>query len=240
MPTTVNPTFQTAYQIICDAMFDVGKLQVLQTPSGEDLANNMRRLNKLINFYQTQGLKLWLIEDLSIPLVAGQALYTLGPTGNVVIPKPMRVISGYYLDQFNNHQPLIPLSWDEYTRLSNLTQQGALNSYFVDKQILTLNVYFWLTPNSTAAMGMGHCVIEQQVTNAVNITDSTMFPIEWALLLEWGLADQISTGQPQSVQTRAFAMAGIYREALENWDVEDASTQLTPDPRNQQYVGRFR
>jgi hypothetical protein len=66
------------------------------------------------------------------------------------------------------------------------------------------------------------------------------FPIEWALLLEWGLADQISTGQPTTIIAKAAANEVQYREALEGWDVEDAATMFQPDQRMYQNTGRFK
>jgi hypothetical protein len=238
-----------AYGIICDAMKDVGKLRAGDTPDSEAITENMRRLNKLVNFYMTQGLKLWLIEDLAITLLPpvsstqGVALYTLGPLGTVPMQKPLRVLStgSYYLDQNNNQRPLINISYQEYKNLSNVLQPGSINSFAVDKQQETLNVYFWNAPDAfTAANGTAHLIIEQSVTNFIQITDQMNFPIEWGLLLEWGLADQLSTGQPTTVIARAASMEMKYRTALEDWDVEDADTLFQPDQRLQQNVGRFR
>lgn len=245
---TTPATIMQAYGIICDAMRDVGKLRPGDDPDSEIITDYTRRLNKLINYYMTQGLKLWLIQSQVLTLIpptsplVGVPLYTLGPTGTVVIPKPLRVISGTYVDIFNNSRPLIPLSYpDEYSRLSNVTQPGSINSYAVNKQQLTLNVYLWNPPTAfEAANGSVILQIEQSVTNFTGITDQMNFPIEWGLLLEWGLADQISTGQPISVIARAAAMAKKYQDAMEDWDVEDADTMFQPDTRASQQTGRFR
>ena len=148
MSTAILPAgISNAYGIICDAMIDVGKLRKGDEPDGETVAEYMRRLNKLINYYMTQGLKLWLTYDLALTLVppisstVGVPLYTLGPTGTVVMQKPLRVISAYYLDIYNNQRPLISMSYsDEYKRLSNVVAPGAVSSYAVDKQQNTLNV----------------------------------------------------------------------------------------------------
>jgi len=240
MTTVTSPSITSAYGIICDAMKDTGKLRAGSEPDPVTTAEYIRRLNKLINFYMTQGLKLWLIEDVAITL-SGTPLYTLGPTGTVVMQKPLRVISSYYLDTDNNQRPLICLSWDEYKRLSNVITPGAVNSYFVDKQQATLNVYFWMTPDLwTATNGASHVIIEQSVVNFVGINDNMNFPIEWGLLLEWGLADQTSTGQPTTIIARCAAMENKYRTALEDWDVEDADTMFQPDQRSEQYRGKFR
>ena len=197
---TAPANFNSPDRVIRQAMINAGKLNPNSDPTPSQYANYMPRLNDLVNFYCTKGLKLWLILDLAVTLVANQALYTFGPTGNVTMTKPIRSISGYYLDVNNNQRPLIPISWDEYKRLSNVTNKGALNSFMVDKQQLTLNVYFWLTPDAQAATGTAHLSIEQQVTQVVGLYDVINFPVEWFIALHWGLADQISTGQPASVK----------------------------------------
>jgi hypothetical protein len=184
------------------------------------------RLNDLVNLWQTQGLKLWLQVDTAIPLVESQATYTLGPSGDVDMAKPLRVLEGYYLDSNAIRRPLIPLSRAEYTRLSTITQEGAINSYFVDKKQNQLDVSFWLVPDATAATGTAHLILQTQIGNSASLTDNDAFPIEWAMALRWGLADELSTGQPTAIMQRCAQRANQFREALEAWDVEDASTRF--------------
>jgi hypothetical protein len=229
---TTPSTFNTPDRIIRMAMVDAGYLQDGDDPTPEQYANYLNRLNDLINFWQTQGLKLWLQTDLAVPLVAGQATYTIGPSGSVVMAKPTRVLDdGYYLDSSNIKRPLTLISRNEYMRLSNVIQTGAVNSYFVDKRQTDIAVSMWLVPDTQAASGEVHLLIQQQVSNLVSLTDSMNFPFEWFLALRWGLADDICTGQPQAIMTRCQMKAAIYFNALEAWDVEDASTRFTPDSR---------
>jgi hypothetical protein len=241
MAITADPLYYNAYGIITDAMFNVGKLRAGGLPDPVILKAYMRKLNKLINYYQTQGLKLWLLEDTSVTLTALQALYTFGPTGTTVMVKPLRVAFAYYLDIYGGQRPLTPMAMMDYKMLSQVSQPGAVNSYYVDKQQVNLNVYFWNAPDVfTASNGSCHLMLCNQVNNFINLTDQMNFPIEWGLLLEWGLANQISTGQPAFIVNRAKQMEAEYRETLEDWDVEDAPTNFTPDPRNIQQAGKFR
>lgn len=237
---TAAASYGTANRIIRDAMQDAGKLEDGDDPTSEDYAKYTNRLNDMINFWQIKGIKLWSLIDQVVTLVAGQAAYTIYPGGNVSMTKPLRVVDGYFLDANSNKTPLTVLSWDEYTRLSNVTQQGAINSYFVDKQQTMLKVSFWLVPDATAALGSVHLILRQQLTNFTGITDTLNFPPEWYLALRWGLADDISTGQPQTIMDRCAAKAAVYLQALEDFDVEDAPTFFQPDARAMPYTGRFR
>ena len=226
---TAAASFGTPDRIIRYAMEDAGLLQDGDDPNSEQFAKYTNRLNDLANLWNTQGLKLWTYLDQSITLTAGVATYTLGPGGSIITTKPMRAIQGYYLDSGGNRRPIYPLAWEEYLRLSNVTNTGAISQFFVNKQRDNLLVSFWLTPDSSAASGTAHLLIPRKITNFQGITDTMDFPPEWFMALRWGLADDICTGQPEAIVQRCAQRATAFRQALEDWDVEDASTRFQPD-----------
>lgn len=240
MPTNVS---NTAYGIINDAMHTIGKLGEGDTPNSQQLADNMRRLNDIINLWQTQGLKLFFQEEINVPLVVGQTLYVLGPAGPaVVMARPPRILQGYVVQvQGNNRRPLVILSRDEWERLSQVTgNNGTINSFMVDKQAIQTNLNLWPPPDSVEVLNTATFLMQVQAQNPVLLTDNTSFPQEWRIALMWGLADEISTGQPEVIMTRAERYAKKYREALEDWDVEDAPTEFNVDTRFYADQGKFR
>lgn len=233
------PSNNNPLSIIQDAYFDAGLIGVGQTVNGEQIVMGMRKLTDLINLWQTQGLKLWLNVDTSITLVAGTATYTLGPSGTVDMTKPLRVVEAYYADANGVRRPLTPLAWADYVRLSTVNQSGSVNSYFVNKQATLLSVLFWPAPDTTAATGTGHLVLQTQVTNFINLTETMNFPLEWRIALRWGLADELATGQPQAIMDRCQQRALAYRTMLEDWDVEDAPTRFAVSQQGHGMSGRF-
>jgi hypothetical protein len=237
---TTAVTFNQPARIIQYAMEDAGLLQTGDEPKSEHYAKYTNRLNDIINFLGTQGIKLWTQTDTSVTLVAGQTTYNFTPGGDVNMTKPLRVLQGYYNDANSNRSPLVVLSRDEYTRLSQVSASGAVNSYFVDKQASLVAVSFWLTPDSQAATGTAHVILQGQIANFTGVTDTMNFPQEWFIALRWLLADDICTGQPQAIMDRCMAKATAYRQMLEDWDVEDAPTSFAPDQRSLYYSGKFR
>ena len=234
------PSPNTPASIIKDAYMDAGIIQQGDTPNSEQIVDGMTRLTDVINFEQTQGLKLWLNVDTTVPLVANTGTYTFSPTGTVVMPKPPRAIEAYYKDVNGIRRPLVPLSWDDYIRLSQVNQTGQINSYFVNKKQSELSVFFWLIPDATAATGEAHLLLQTQVTNFISVTEEMNFPIEWRMFLRWALADELATGQPQAIMDRCQQRCERYRQMLEDWDVEDASTSFAPDQRGQYATANFR
>jgi hypothetical protein len=237
---TAAVSFNTPDLIIQQALTETGELPLGQAPPSERYAFALNRLNMMINHWQTSGLKLWLQSEIAITPVVGVGAYNLGPGGTTIGIRPMRVLQAVYQDVNNVRRPLIPLSRDEWTRLSLLQQNGAINSYFVDKQQTNLIFNIWYQPDATAATGTVRPIIQGQVTNFTGINDTMNFPIEWGLALTWGLADELSGGQPQTIMERCAQRAKMYKMEIENWDVEDASTMFTPDQRAAYAAGSFR
>jgi hypothetical protein len=239
---TTPSDYGTVQGIVGRGMLNSGLLGKGKTPTSWDYADGINRINGIAYLWQTQGIKLWLQQDYALQapiLQVGVNFYTFGPMGTIAMVKPTRLVedSCYFQDSFGNRRPLIPMSRNEYNTLSVVTQQGAVNSFYVDKQQYTLNVYLWLTPDLwTVDNGAVHLILQNQITTVTQITDTMSFPLEWAMALEWALADQICTGQPQAIMDRCATMAQSFRMALEAWDVEDTSIVMQPDPRSQ-YVG---
>lgn len=234
------PADNTPISIIQDAYFDAGLIAEGDSVNSEQIVSGMRKLTDLVNLWQTQGLKLWLNQDLPVVLTAGLATYTFGPAGTTIMVKPSRIIDAWYADSNGVRRPLSVLAWADYIQLSAINRSGEINSYFIDKQQTQISVFFWLTPDATAATGTAHLLAQYQVTNFINVTETMNFPIEWRIALRWGLADEICTGQPQAIMDRCSQRAEAYRTALEGWDVEDASVTFAPDNRSQYFSGSFR
>lgn len=248
MPATPPATDNTAYAIICDALWDNCKVAQGDDPNSELIARCTRRLNQIIQETITDTAALWLWVDTAITLVAGQGLYVLGPTaagGNVsnVLLKPSQIRDQYYLYSAANgstKRPVSRIPRIDYDMLSTAASQGPITQIFVDPQQLVLKVNTWLVPDANEATGTLQLVLLTQMTNFISITDQMVFPAEWALYLHWQLAAQTAMGQPQAVINRCDQMAAVYKQKLSDWDAEqETSITLQPDVRALQ-PSRFR
>lgn len=210
------------------------------------MADGMRRLIDIVNLEGTQGLKLWCNIDTTVTLTAGTAVYTLAPSGSVDMTKPLRILEAYYLyTATNTRRPLTVMSLRDYWLLGQAgtltSNRGTVSQYLVNKFQTSLSVTFWLCPDTNeAANGAIHVLTQTQLTNVTELDETMNFPIEWRIFLRWALAMDLSAGQPESVQQRCMSMEQKYREMLEGWDVEDASTTMAVDQRMGYNKGAFR
>jgi hypothetical protein len=219
----------TPDRLIRQALRDCGRLQFGSTPTSEQVDDAQSRLADIINTWQTQGLKLWLNSIVSLTLVEDQVSYTIGPAASPATTKAARILAGWFVSADDARRPLHPLSWTEYYNLGQHTTSGAVNSYFVDKQLLNLVVKLWSPPDATAALGTVELLRQELAVAWTELTSDVAFPVEWFQALRWGLADELCSGQPQLIMERCERKAMMYRELLEDWDVEDTSTRIAPD-----------
>lgn len=235
-----NTTFNQVITLIQGAYQEAMLIEEGQEPNSEQIASALVRLNMMINHLQTQGIRLWTQVDFSITLLAGQSLYPI----NMAYGKPLRIPKdlSYLLNTASlGKVPVTTLSQQEWVLLNQGSSQGIVSQIYVDKQISFLNVNTYLTPDaSTASTYNLHVVYQAQMVPGMQITDTTMLPLEWYQTLRWMLAQQICIGQPQAVTARIDAMAAKYQADLDGWDVEDAQVFFTPDVRMSTNYSRFR
>jgi len=231
MTAAVN--FNTVERVIVEAYENAGLIAMGSYPNSDQYARGLNKLNTIVNYLQTQGIKLWTQVDTPMVLVAGTNFYPLGAgqTG-ISMTKPLRAPFVYFLSATGARTPMTPVSWQEWVNLPLQTSAlGQPVNYFIDKQATLLGVYLWPTPDALSATGSAHLVLQTQIPNAQGLTDTTAFPPEWFSTLAWGLADELCTGQPEAIVQRCAGRYLTFRTALENWDVEDAQVFFTPDMR---------
>lgn len=237
MPTFASNTIEG---IINDAMHDAGLLGEGEVPNSQQFADCGRRLQDMIQLWMTQGVKLFLNNEINFPIQFGVNLYTLGPSGTVITPRVTQVLEANVVTPQGIRRPLVPLAWEEWMRLSQIEGiLSTISSYFVDKQTDAARFFVWNTPDATEALNTLQLHVRQAAANINALNERSQFPAEWRIALRWGLADEICTGQPNAIMQRCAARASAYREALEGWDVEDAPTTFAMDSRGDYRAGGF-
>ena len=104
-------TTNSVYGIIKDAMSDAGYLRQGSEPNSTQLADYAVRLTDIINYWQTCGIKLFLLKVIDCPLIAGQGAYVFSPTGDVVMAKPLEVLQANVVTPEGIRRPLVSLAW---------------------------------------------------------------------------------------------------------------------------------
>lgn len=239
----------TRDQIISLALRKLGVLEIGDTPDANSVANAAMSLNLLIKQFNTDGLKLWKVSELIVPLTSGQTSYTLGGASSTLMydslaptvaitDKPLKVIQGFYRNiQATPYidTPVMVVSKQEYNVLGSKFSIGTANTIFYDARKLNGILYVYLTPDTNSQTNLQLHLIAQMPINDISLaTEVPDFPNEWMNCLVWNLADQLAMeyGVPMNARQEIAQRATLYKTQMVDWDTEASSTFFSPDFRS--------
>jgi hypothetical protein len=239
----------TRDQIITLALRKLGVLEIGSSADPDSIANAAMSLNLLIKQLSTDGLKLWKITELIIPLVSGQTTYTLGGSTSdlmydslnptvAITDKPLKAIQGFYRNLQSTpavDTPVMLVSKQEYNVLGSKFSTGTANTIFYDPRKLNGVLYVYLTPDLNAQTNLElHIIAQLPIDDLSSALDIPDFPNEWMNCLVWNLADQLALeyGVPMNARQEIGLRATAYKTLLSDWDVEASSTFFAPDFRS--------
>jgi len=202
----------------------------------EVMSSCAQSLNIFCKALVLDGLFLWCVQDLAIPMVAAQNQYQIGPLINQ--PRPLRILDAYLRTNASQSDVSLTItSRYDYDTLGMKQAQGIPNQLYYDPQLGNGIVTLYNVPfDSSTTM---HVVIQRPVQDFDLATDNPDFPQEAFQMLKWGLADEIGMdqGARDNVLDRVAMKAREYRKTFVDSQQEQASVFFTPNPMGQ-YANR--
>jgi len=223
----------TQDQIIQAAMRQVGALDPAGLPTPTDYANVGMALNLLLKKWIADGIPLWKVATLTVPLVGNQATYQIGTLGpDVVTDRPLRVLEAEIVTIASQQSiQLWSLSREQYVELSGkYIAFGIPTQYWFQPLGSELteqsaSITFYPIPSVSSTWNVLLKAV-QPLQNVVNLTDVLDFPAEYYLPLKWLLAYEIANEYPVSdsryarIEKRAMTALEDIIEYGQELDVE--------------------
>lgn len=141
----------TVRTLITQAMKDLGAIGVNETPTAAEASDAFEVLNQMIGTWRTESLIVYAkAQNVYTYPVTGQQSYTIGPTGDFVTDRPVRIDAAYNRDA-NDNDYLIYVAKDfkDYSDLitKNVTANLVTLLYY-DPTYPNGTIYLWPTPNT--------------------------------------------------------------------------------------------
>ena len=215
----------TRDQIIEDAYSHIGHLDEGETLNSERLAYGARQLEKMLKSWSAQGRHLWILKEAELPLVDGTTSYTVGPTGDLVITRPRKILDARRRTS-GQDTPIYVTSRKEYFALPNKSVESKVVQIYYDRQLVNGTIYCWPTPdNSTDTIRFTYeAYIEDFDSNA----NDTPLPSEWSEALSWNLSVRLAGRENVDITTwnKVEEIAGKMLAEVAWDDNEDAPLEF--------------
>lgn len=176
--------------------------------------------NMMLSRWSNQGVNLWCVDLVTVPLVEGQATYAVD--GNTVM-----VLDAYTTTASGPDRVIMPISRTEYASYPNKAQQGFPTSYWYDR-LISPNLTLWPVPDGSSATILKYYRVRQVQDANLRNGENVEIPYRWLEAFADGLTYRLARiWQPQM----AVALKGQADESYDiaaAQDVEAVNTYISP------------
>lgn len=173
------------------------------TPGGSDTTTALEALNNLLGSWQNDGLVVFSRTTLTLPTVAAQASYTIGPSGDLVTTRPVSIEKAYIRESNSDYEiELIEFKeWDlivDKTATSDLVTVAYYNPTSTNGTF-----YVWPIPD-----GVKNIYLDVKTPfSTLAAGDTLVYPPGYERALGFALAIEIAPEYGQQVPAVIYDLA---------------------------------
>ena len=207
--------------IIKRALRLIGAISQGETPTVLQVSEAATALNSLVKAWAADGMPLWAITERTLPLVSGQAVYSISN------PKPLKVLQAWNHNTTSNVDiPMRIITQAEYNVLGNKTSSGNPIQVYYDPRRNTGDMHLFPVPSSTEqSANVIHYVCQIPFEDFNSATDEPDFPQEWYDAITYGLATRLAPeyGVPIADRKTLWQEMSIIKQEALNFGLEEGS-----------------
>ena len=180
--------------------------------------------NMMLSRWSNQGVNLWKVDLVTIPLVTGVSTYSVDPSTVVMLDAYVtNNDSGAYIDRI-----ILPVSRTEYASYPNKQQQGFPTVFWFDR-LLSPTVTIWPAPNTeNGPQTLSYYrVVQIQDSNFQN-GQQVDIPYRWFEAFAFGLAQRLAMIWAPDKVIMLKPMADEAYQIAASQDVETAQQYISP------------
>jgi len=180
--------------------------------------------NMMLARWANQGVNLWCVDLISVPLVQGQATYNVDANTVVILDAYMEINngSGQPIDRI-----ILPISRTEYASYPNKEQQGFTTTFWFDR-LLSPTVTLWPVPDGSSAQYLKYYRVRQLQDSNLQNGQQVEIPYLWLEAFAYGLAYRLAQIWSPAAAQMIKPMADESYAIASQQNVETAQQYISP------------
>ena len=144
--------------------------------------------NLMLARWSNQGVNLWAVDLVTVPLVAGQKTYTVDANTVMILDAYLGITNtgGPEIDRI-----IMPISRTEYASYPNKDQQGFTTVYWFDR-LLSPTITLWPIPDGNSAQVLKYYRVRQIQDSIFTNGQNVEIPYLWLEAFAYGLAARVA------------------------------------------------
>lgn len=204
---------RTVNEIIDDAYLQGN----IHSPDSTQDANALRAFQNMLSLWSIEGLIVPSYTTENFTLTIGQAVYTIGPSGDFDTVRPLKIVSAFI--KIDTDYPVdVRMTKSEYSDLASKDTESRPSKLYYDPQYPKGEIKFDYEANVAYDF---HMVSEKPLVDVAAITDTLSLPLGMNEVLVFNLAIRLAPHNNIKLKPQVFAIAKSSKETLENYNARD-------------------
>lgn len=176
--------------LISRALRLVGALSAGETANANDSLEALDDVNDMLDQWSLEDLMLYYDKVTTLPLVAGQIQYSIGPTGtDLVMVRPIEILSANYRDSQDLDCGVAVVSMEDYQRIVQKTTPNTIpNTIAYQPTNPDGTLYVWPPPQAGYSIRM---LTNNLFTRVADLSEDVPLPIGYNECFLYGLAERL-------------------------------------------------
>lgn len=179
--------------------------------------------NMMLSRWSNQGVNLWQVDLVTVPLVQGQSEYPVDASTVMILDGYMATVSG----STETDRVVLPISRTEYASYPNKQQQGFTTVFWFDR-LLSPSVTLWPVPDGTSAQYFKYYRVRQLQDANYAGGQTVDIPYLWLEAFSDGLAYRLARIWNPTMAIALKAQADESYQIAADQNVEQANQYISP------------
>lgn len=207
----------TVRDLIKGSLRLIGAIATGETPSANEQADALLVLNEMLDAWSANGLMVYKLTRESFPLIAGQATYTIGPTGNFDTTRPL-IIQDATIQVSGLEIPLKLYDFQEYAQIVLKTTGSTVPlTLFRDKSFPLDNLTLWPVPSAASNLILYSL---KALTAFASANDTVSLPEGYAQALRYNLAGLLAPEYGKQLDPVIAAIAAESKATIQRKNLQ--------------------
>ena len=180
--------------------------------------------NMMLASWANQGVNLWAVDLITVPLVQGQSTYNVD--GDTVM-----ILDAYMQTDNGSAQPIdriiLPVSRTEYASYPNKEQQGFTTTFWFDR-LIAPTITLWPVPDGSSAQFLKYYRVRQLQDSNFISGQTVEIPYLWLEAFADGLAFRLAKIWSPQIAPALKAVADQSYDIAARQNVEQAQQYISP------------
>lgn len=200
----------TVRDLLEEALIIVGVLAESESISGSAASRGLTKVNGLLEQWSTEGPMIYAEVREELTFVAGQASYTMGPSGNLNTTRPQVIEQVGLVQTVTNptnplETPIEVINVQKYSEISIKSTQSTFPYYvYVNDTFPSITLTFFPVPSNTNKAAIYSL---KPLTNFTSVNETVSLPVGYRKALVYNLAVEWAEDYGKSVSPRIERIA---------------------------------